>query len=117
MAANTRKPRISIQQARALKQLAQKIDADEGPQIRTRARAAFRRHERLMRIVQQLKAERQRQGLSLDELAERTGIAKPNLSRLENSTRTAPTFDTLHRYAQALGKAIRVELVDDRRSA
>ena len=105
------------QEVSAFKKLARDIDAREGTQIRGRARAAFERHERLIMIVQELNAERQRQGLSLDQVAERTGIAKPNLSRLENSTRTAPTFDTLHRYAQALGKAIRVELVDERQSA
>ena len=38
------------------------------------------------------------------------GIAKPNLSRLENSTATVPTLDTLERYALAVGYTVNLSL-------
>jgi transcriptional regulator with XRE-family HTH domain len=41
-----------------------------------------------------------------------TGIATPNLSNLENATDPNPTVQTLLRYADALGKTIRVVLED-----
>jgi transcriptional regulator with XRE-family HTH domain len=63
-------------------------------------------------IVDALKARRQRRGLSLADLARLTGIAKPNLSRLENSIHSTPTLDTLERYARALGMTVRIELAD-----
>ena len=76
-----------------------------------RGRAALRRHETIREMVARLKARRIAKGLSLADLSARTGIAKPNLSRLENNQRSAPTLETLHRYAQAMGMAVRVELV------
>jgi len=44
---------------------------------------------------------RKARGLTLDALAAKCGIAKPNLSRLEND-KVTPTFDTLRTIAAAL---------------
>jgi transcriptional regulator with XRE-family HTH domain len=44
---------------------------------------------------------REARGLTLDALAAKCGIAKPNLSRLEND-KVTPTFDTLSKIAAAL---------------
>ena len=95
---------------RNLKALALKIDTEELSSIRARGRAAFARHEELRSIVRKLKERRLSQGMSLSVVARAIGMAKSNLSRLENSDRTTPTLDTLERYARALGMTIRVSL-------
>jgi DNA-binding Xre family transcriptional regulator len=59
-----------------------------------------------------LKALRVMQKVSLSELAERTGIAKSNLSSLENNPKPNVTLLTLVRYARALGKELRISLGD-----
>src|SRR5688572_30720174 len=41
-----------------------------------------------------LKEERERQGLSLSDIQTRTGIERPNLSRLENEESSNPTIAT-----------------------
>ena len=61
----------------------------------------------LLSTVRALKKERELRGLSLTTIAERSGIDKAALSRLENGLQTNPTVDTLYRYASAVG----VELV------
>jgi len=66
----------------------------------------------LQEAVQLLKAERVRQGLSLADVQERTGIERPNLSRLENDAEANPTVATLSRYAEALGKKLVIALSD-----
>jgi DNA-binding XRE family transcriptional regulator len=93
-----------------LKRLAEQIDRDESPAIKARGRQVRSRHEALRDIVRLLKAERQRLGLSLAEVGERSGIGKANLSRLENDLDPNPTIDTLMRYADALNKEIRIDL-------
>jgi DNA-binding Xre family transcriptional regulator len=106
---STRK--LSAAQIKALQSQAKLIDKQEATTIKAAGKEAFAEHEQLLSIIAALKAERERQHITLAELAEQTGIAKPNLSRLENSTRTQPRLDTLCRYAQALGKFVKVELV------
>jgi hypothetical protein len=59
-----------------------------------------------------LKAERMRQGLSLADLRERSGIERSALCKLENDTACNPTLRTLTRYAAAMGKRVRVVLED-----
>ena len=59
-----------------------------------------------------LRAERVRQGLSLADIQDRTGIERPNLSRLENEGSSNPTVATLTRYAEALGKRLVIVLAD-----
>ena len=87
------------------------VDADKDRLI-TVGQRIFAQHERLLLALKVLKAERERQGLSLSELACRTGISKGSLSRLENESRPNPTIDTLHRIAVALGKEVLITLTD-----
>lgn len=51
----------------------------------------------------ELKEERQRQGLSLEDLRKRTGMSRAAISRLENEERPNPTLGTLVRLASAMG--------------
>jgi DNA-binding Xre family transcriptional regulator len=104
------KNELAPRKKKILNALARKIDAGESASIRARGRAAFARHEQLRSIVQALKARRLSRSISLAVLARKTGIAKPNLSRLENNRHAVPTFDTLERYARALGLTLRIEL-------
>jgi DNA-binding Xre family transcriptional regulator len=53
-----------------------------------------------------LRRERERQGLTLAALSERTGIDQAALSRLESGRNANPTLETLNRVAAALGKVI-----------
>lgn len=102
---------ISSARVRGYKLLARRIDAEDATEIKSRARAAFARHERLRSIVALLRAHRLERRLTLAVVARRSGIAKPNLSRLENDAHHAPTLDTLERYARAIGMSVQIELV------
>src|SRR4051812_12015297 len=53
-----------------------------------------------------LKAVREQQGLSISDLAERSGIDRAMISRLENGQIDNPTIATVTRYAKALGKKV-----------
>ena len=46
---------------------------------------------------------RRTNGIRLSDLAERAGIDKANLSRLENDINANPTLETLVRIARAIG--------------
>lgn len=69
-------------------------------------RAEVRRAER---IAARIRQEREARGWSLGELASRTDIQPPNLSRLE-SGKHVPSLETLERVADALGLRL-VDLV------
>ena len=62
-------------------------------------------------IVDELIAERKRQGLTQQDIADRTGMKAPNVTRIE-SCKFTPTLDVLERYASAVGKKLQLELVD-----
>jgi transcriptional regulator with XRE-family HTH domain len=57
-------------------------------------------------LIAALRAERERQGLSLAELAGRAGIDRAAIHKLEIGLNRNPTFATLERYAHALGAQI-----------
>jgi DNA-binding Xre family transcriptional regulator len=57
-----------------------------------------------------LKVARMREGLSLGEIAEKTGIDRGNLSKLENNVDNVE-LNTLARLADALGYDVVVDLV------
>jgi ribosome-binding protein aMBF1 (putative translation factor) len=53
-----------------------------------------------------LRRERERQGLSLTDMAERTGIDRATISKLETGKLANPTVGTLRTYARALGRRL-----------
>lgn len=64
----------------------------------------------LMQLAAALKVEREKAGLSLADLSDRTGLDRAAISRLENGVKDNPTIATLGRYARALGLRIVVTL-------
>jgi DNA-binding XRE family transcriptional regulator len=54
--------------------------------------------------LQALKRERERSGLTIADVAERSGLDRAVVSRLENGKQDNPTVATLMRYAAAIGK-------------
>jgi DNA-binding XRE family transcriptional regulator len=64
----------------------------------------------ILDLMLRFKAAREKQGLTLAEVAERMGIDAPALSRLENGKTLNPTIATLFKWAEALGQKLDVEL-------
>lgn len=62
----------------------------------------------LQAFLKQLRDAREAAGLTLAEVAVRTGMATETLSRLETGTATNPTWQTLGRYAAAVGCKIQL---------
>jgi len=62
----------------------------------------------LRAFVAALKAAREAAGLTLAQVAQTTGLAAETLSRLETGTVTNPTWQTLGRYAAAVGRRVRL---------
>ncbi len=58
----------------------------------------------VQRGLQALKRERKRFGLSIAAVAERSGLDRAVVSRLDNGKQDNPTIATLMRYAAAIGK-------------
>jgi DNA-binding XRE family transcriptional regulator len=55
---------------------------------------------------------RERMGMSLTDLSERSGLTRAAISLLENGRNLNPTLETLFRYAEALGVDLRLSLDD-----
>lgn len=66
----------------------------------------------LSRFIGGLRRHREQACLSLGDVAERCGIDKASLSRLENGWYPNPTVNTLARYARAIGKRLVLDLED-----
>ena len=63
----------------------------------------------LSEVLQLLKAAREKDGISLRELEQRTGISRGSLSRLESGEGN-PTIATLDRFAKAIGREVMITL-------
>src|SRR5436305_9591339 len=72
-------------------------------------------HLSIRQAVFALKKAREAAGLSLADVAERTGIDKGALSRIETGQHINPTVSTLCRYAEALGMHWVWKLENDRK--
>jgi DNA-binding phage protein len=68
--------------------------------------------EAILKTLGALQVARQSRGLSLTEIARRSGIDPASLSRLEAGKNPNPTFETLSRYAAALGLRLDLSLVE-----
>jgi len=64
----------------------------------------------VLELAAQLKQSWQAQRLSLSQVAERTGIDKAALSRIESGQNANPTIGTLETIARAIGARIRFNL-------
>src|SRR5438445_13719399 len=64
----------------------------------------------ILSLVARFKAVRENQGLTLAQVAERMAIDPPALSRLETGKMLNPTLATLHKWAEALGQQLDVDL-------
>lgn len=63
-------------------------------------------------LIAALRAERERQGLSLTDVAGRSGMDRAAVHKLEIGLNKNPTAETLTRYAGALGKRIEWAVTD-----
>lgn len=66
------------------------------------------------KIVGELVAERKSQKLTQQNIADATGMKTANVTRFEGCKFT-PSLEGLIRYAKALGKELRIELVDEQK--
>ena len=87
------------------------MTADEAQEIR-REKAAGPIDRPSRAIVVALRAERERLGLSLADVAGQTGLEPAALHRLEIGLDKNPTVVALERYAAALGKRITMAVED-----
>jgi len=108
-----RERHLTAEEAAAERELRAKIEADL-PSLRQQARAAQlqKRAKSLSKTIAALKHERERQGLSLKEIERRTGVDERELSHLEEQANGDATIVALLQYADALGKAVEVKLID-----
>ncbi|HWB53304.1 MAG TPA: helix-turn-helix transcriptional regulator [Tepidisphaeraceae bacterium] len=98
----TSHPKITPARLAQMRTLRAKIDREEKREILAKGRGAFARYEKIRQTISGLNALRERRHLTLEQLAERTGIGKANLSRLFNQKHPNPTIDTLLRISEAV---------------
>ena len=72
-------------------------------EIRKAESVSLEAYHILQEVLVGLRKKRTEAGLSLDDVARVSGIDKAYLSRLENGKVINPTFETLYRYASAIG--------------
>ncbi len=63
------------------------------------------------KIIAELVEERKKQGKTQQDIADLTGILSSNIARFETGSRV-PTLVVLQKYADALGKKIKVEICE-----
>lgn len=68
--------------------------------------------DELQSVLHELKTARETQGMSLEDVTRLTGMDRSDLLKLETGQRQNPTFETLVRYAEAVGKRLVVSLAD-----
>ncbi len=67
----------------------------------------------LAKALSALRTERERQGLSLSDVSERSGIDRATISRLETGKLPNSTVSTLRALARALNKRLSWSLIDE----
>ncbi len=81
----------------------------EMPEVRERFKAWMKQRDRTVKLIgQQLRQIREAQEFSLSDLAERTGVGKSAISKIELGENANPTIGTLIRIADGLGGTLTV---------
>ena len=81
-------------------------EAERG-EIVKQGRAVLAARQVARQMLGELRAERERRGLSLADMMRLTGMSRESISRLENDPAPNPTVLTFARYAAALGLELR----------
>jgi DNA-binding Xre family transcriptional regulator len=109
--------RLKLQLTEEQKRIAREMRAEaerERPELFAEAKRVWEANDALQvelrSVFSLLRAVRKAQNVSLNELAGRTGISKPALSRMENDPAPNVQLTTLQRIAAALGKELRISL-------
>jgi len=105
----TRKRRLSPHEAAKYGAVRKQV-AEELPELVLRHHERMAARDQLQELCAQLKAAREKRGLSLGDLTELTGMDRSAICKLETGQRPNPTMDTLVRYAEAVGKHLIVKL-------
>ena len=106
-----RNRRLTAEEAAKYRKIREQI-AGELPDLIARHHQRVTSLDQQAELVKQLKAARERRGLSLSDMTKLTGMDRSALSKLETGQRANPTVDTLVRYAQAVGKRLVVSVTD-----
>lgn len=110
----TRDRRLTADEAAKYRTVRAQV-ADELPELIDRHRQRFACLENVDDVLKQLRAAREKQGLSLGDLCDRTGMDSSALSKLESDEsdgRPDPTIATLVRYAEAVGLRLELSLIE-----
>ena len=70
-------------------------------------------HMELRMLTAQLRQLRERRGLSLADVSERSRLTRAAVSRLENGWNLNPTLDTLFRFAEALNARVSLSVTTE----
>ncbi len=105
----TRDRPLSPEEAANYREIRTKV-AEELPDLIGRHHERMATIDQVTDLVKELKTAREEQGLSLADLTRLTGMDRSALSKLETGQRLNPTFETLVRYAEAVGKRLVVSL-------
>ncbi len=74
-------------------------------------KAKWDAYDPVYQVIKSLIEARRKKNVTQKQLAERTGITQPDISRLENG-RGNPSLRTLNNLARGLGMVLKVEFVD-----
>jgi len=101
--------RLTAEQKRRHQQIREQVQRDR---LRLTRDALGKKAElmALQSAMDILRREREARGLSLGDVAERSGIDKSRLSKLENDPRSNPTLATLTRSASAIGVKVSIHV-------
>lgn len=106
-----RTKRLTSAETCRLRKLREQIAGELGD-MRARARILLAEARAVKAVCAALKVARQQRGLTLGDIERMTGIDRSALSKLERGVRPNVTFETLGRYAAALGKQLVINLTD-----
>jgi ribosome-binding protein aMBF1 (putative translation factor) len=87
--------------------------ANELPDLIARHHRRMACFDQFQTVVEQLKAAREAQGLSLADIAKRMGKDWSTIAELESGQRTNSMIDILMRHAEAVGKRLIVSLAEE----
>ena len=105
----TTKPERSAQQ-RAYEEAIRRQHAAKPVRGRPAGTVNQQSFSEILSLLARFKALRESQGLTLAAVAQKMEIDPPALSRLDTGKALNPTLGTLHKWAEALGRKLNIDL-------